>query len=134
MIVTFKLRRGPSDEWTTDNPVLDSGEPGLEIDTGLFKIGNGVSRWSMLPYYLDAGSIFSMIQAAIDDAVIDGVPGPTGPTGPMGPTGETGPKGDKGDPGNDGLDGADYSGPTITTSSMEPSSPAVGDVWIDTST
>jgi len=51
--VTFKFqfRRGPAAEWTTDNPVLLSGEPGLETDTGLLKLGNGVTSWNDLEYY-----------------------------------------------------------------------------------
>jgi len=32
-----------------------------------------------------------------------------------------------------GADGADYTGPTITVATTAPSGPAVGDVWIDTS-
>jgi hypothetical protein len=63
--------------------------------------------------------------------------GLTGPKGDTGDTGATGPKGDKGDTGNTGpagADGASYTGPKITESTTAPSSPAAGDVWIDTST
>lgn len=55
---TFKLRRGPSVEWTGDNPVLAAGEPGVEIDTHRMKIGDGVSRWQTLPY-LGGGNVFT---------------------------------------------------------------------------
>jgi hypothetical protein len=45
---------------------LLAGEPGVEIDTGQMKIGDGVNLWSVLPYV--------------------GIPaqGATGPTGPSG--------------------------------------------------
>jgi len=60
--VTFKLRRGPSSEWTIDNPVLSAGEPGYETDTGLLKIGNGVASWSALSYFLDVPALTSLVQ------------------------------------------------------------------------
>jgi len=37
-------------QWATANPLLSSGEPGVEDDTGLFKIGDGVRLWNDLPY------------------------------------------------------------------------------------
>lgn len=48
---TFKLRRGPAAEWTTDNPTLLAGEPGFEIDTNKLKIGNGIDAWNDLDYF-----------------------------------------------------------------------------------
>ncbi len=51
MSVTIKFRRGTSAEWTINgSTILASGEPGYEVDTGRFKIGNGVSAWSGLSY------------------------------------------------------------------------------------
>ncbi len=46
----FQLRRAVAAEWTSVNPVLAAGEPGVELDTGYEKIGNGSSRWNDLPY------------------------------------------------------------------------------------
>ncbi|AYR01835.1 tail fiber protein [Synechococcus phage S-P4] len=46
----IQLRRGGSAEWTNSNPVLAQGEIGLELNTGRFKIGDGVSNWSNLRY------------------------------------------------------------------------------------
>ena len=37
----FQLRRGSAEVWARNNPVLERGEPGFEIDTGRLKIGNG---------------------------------------------------------------------------------------------
>jgi len=62
-----------------------------------------------------------------------GIQGPKGDTGDTGPQGIQGPKGDKGDTGDTGPAGASYTGPKITTASVAPSTPSVGDVWIDTS-
>ena len=42
------VRRGTAAEWTAVNPVLAAGEPGLEIDTGIFKVGDGQTPWLSL--------------------------------------------------------------------------------------
>jgi hypothetical protein len=46
----IKLRRGDAALWTTVNPLLADGEPGLESDTGKVKYGDGVTLWNDLPY------------------------------------------------------------------------------------
>ena len=71
MASTFKLRRGLASEWTANDPILSSGEPGLETDTGKLKFGNGVTAWSSLAYF-------------------DGEPGPQGIQGIQGPPGDDG--------------------------------------------
>jgi hypothetical protein len=50
MAINIQLRRGTAEEWNTVNPVLALAEMCLEIDTNLFKIGNGVDTWNELPY------------------------------------------------------------------------------------
>ena len=65
------LRRDLSQNWNYNDPVLMSGEPGYEMDNRKFKMGDGQTPWSQLPYYC-------------------GVTGPTGNTGPIGVTGPTG--------------------------------------------
>lgn len=47
---TIKLRRDTAAAWTSANPVLAPGEPGLETDTNLIKYGNGTTAWRNLPY------------------------------------------------------------------------------------
>lgn len=42
---TFKLRRGYSEVWERNNPVLQEGEPGFALDTKVLKIGDGVTPW-----------------------------------------------------------------------------------------
>ena len=46
----FQLRRGSAEVWARNNPVLERGEPGFEIDTGRLKIGNGQTAWNDLEY------------------------------------------------------------------------------------
>ena len=98
--IVLQLRHGTASSWTPVNPVLAVGELGYETDTGLFKIGNGLTGWNSLPY--------------------GGLGGPTGDTGLTGPTGfgtagatgSTGPTGSVGPPGSATNTGA--TGPTGT--------------------
>lgn len=53
---TFEFRRGRQSEWTAANPVLHSGEPGFEEDTGRFKMGNGIDSWNDLEYFVPGDS------------------------------------------------------------------------------
>lgn len=46
----FQFRRGTASLWASSNPILLSGELGLETDTAKFKIGDGTSAWNSLPY------------------------------------------------------------------------------------
>jgi hypothetical protein len=57
-------------EWETKNPILRSGEPGFEDDTGKLKVGNGTSRWNDLPFV--DGVIYSLPSPAYSQS-------PTGP-------------------------------------------------------
>lgn len=50
MAVRIQFRRGTAAEWTAANPILSSGEFGFETDTRQFKIGDGATVWSSLPY------------------------------------------------------------------------------------
>lgn len=63
----FKLRGGTAGEWTSANPVLLSREPGVETDTGAFKLGDGVTAWNSLPY---SGRNISDVLAEADQATI----------------------------------------------------------------
>lgn len=55
MAYRIVLRQDIGANWTTNNPVLLSGELGFETDTKRIKLGDGVKRWNDLPYYLRAG-------------------------------------------------------------------------------
>lgn len=157
---TFKLRRGTAAQWLAVNPVLQPGEPGVESDTGQFKIGNGIDSWTDLPVISGSGAPGPTGDSAYDVAVnngfvgtesawlltlkgANGVQGPAGPDGVAGPQGPQGvpgtpgadgpqgPQGPEGPQGPPGVDGADYTGPNIVISATAPTD--TGAVWIDTS-
>lgn len=46
----WQIRRDVAADWTADNPVLEEGQLGGELDTGKLKFGNGVDAWADLPY------------------------------------------------------------------------------------
>lgn len=50
MATKIQFRRGTAAEWTAADPTLSIGELGLETDTRLFKIGDGVTAWTSLGY------------------------------------------------------------------------------------
>ena len=62
----IRIRRGTSNEWLYENPILLDGEIGYESDTNKFKVGDGINDWVNRPY---------------------GQSGPEGPQGPAGPKG-----------------------------------------------
>lgn len=78
----MQSRRDTAANWTSSNPILASGERGLETNTRREKIGNGTTAWADLPYVISdnllrldgtaaeqraALSVYS--QAAIDAAL-----------------------------------------------------------------
>jgi hypothetical protein len=67
MAYRIQIRRDTSSNWTSNNPILLSGEFGYEYNTGYAKIGDGQTAWTSLDYF-----------------------GGTGPSGPMGSTGSVG--------------------------------------------
>jgi len=86
-------RRGTASQWAVTNPVLESGELGIELDTKNIKLGDGRTAWNVLAYV---------------GGLIPGETGPIGdqgPAGPSGPLGGIGPKGPVGDDGPTGLRG-----------------------------
>lgn len=48
--IEIRIRRGTSSYLEEQNPVLGSGEPCLEIDTGKIKYGDGITPWNQLAY------------------------------------------------------------------------------------
>ena len=52
-LITFKFRRGVALQWSNANPILAQGEPGYETDTGLLKMGDGLTPWNSLSYFSD---------------------------------------------------------------------------------
>lgn len=50
MPTKIQLRRGTASQWTSSNPLLASGEVGVETDSKKFKIGDGSTYWNSLSY------------------------------------------------------------------------------------
>jgi hypothetical protein len=55
MATKIQLRRDLAASWTSANPTLAQGEPGLEIDTGKIKYGDGTTAWATLDYAGSSG-------------------------------------------------------------------------------
>ena len=53
----IQLRRATEQEWINHDPVLRLGEPAYSTDVHKLKVGNGQTKWSLLPYLFsgDAG-------------------------------------------------------------------------------
>ena len=43
--VTLQIRHDAAADWNIRNPILAQGEYGLETDTYLLKVGDGVNDW-----------------------------------------------------------------------------------------
>jgi hypothetical protein len=65
----FQLRRHPAAWWQSTNPVPLAGEPCLETDTGLRKLGDGVTAWNALLYQL-SGPAYDLANLADGDTPI----------------------------------------------------------------
>lgn len=89
----LQWRSDVSPEWYRIDPVLAEGEPGYELDTGYWKVGDGVLSYSQLPYMNDRGP-----EGPEGPVGPQGVPGPAGDPGATGATGATGPQGSTGAP------------------------------------
>ena len=47
-VTDIVLKRGTAARWAAVNPVLKQAEPGFAYDTGVLKIGDGVTAWNSL--------------------------------------------------------------------------------------
>ena len=62
------IRHGTAATWTSVNPVLSIGEPGVETDTGQIKIGvDGSTTWTSLPYQSTAGPTQTQAYRSLGD-------------------------------------------------------------------
>lgn len=59
-------RIGSEAEWIQVDPILAGGEIGVEENTGRFKIGDGVSPWHLLTYYLDEYGVEELIETYLE--------------------------------------------------------------------
>jgi hypothetical protein len=74
--VQLQFRKGTAIEWTTSNPILADAEIGVELNTGLFKVGSNSTPWNSLPYM---GSNLGPNFPYTGSALISGSLGITGP-------------------------------------------------------
>lgn len=65
MLVKFRFRRDTAANWTSTNPVLALGEPGLETDTRRVKYGDGATVWNSLLYAAAPASAILQASEAI---------------------------------------------------------------------
>ncbi len=105
MFGVFQFRRSTASEWTNVNPLLLSGELGLETDTHFIKIGDGVNNWNSLPYANIGPQGFQGIAGATGPQGF-GLQGATGPQGIQGSIGATGAQGTQGSTGITGATGS----------------------------
>lgn len=70
MTSKIQLRRGTASQWTTINPILADGEPGVEKDTGRIKFGDGTRTWSSLPYSSLTSVTYSMLPSGTTLTVV----------------------------------------------------------------
>lgn len=61
MAYQIKWRGGTAATWTSTNPVLSSGELGVENDTGKKKFGDGTTTWNSLSYAGPAGPAQTLV-------------------------------------------------------------------------
>lgn len=85
MAFRIQIRRDKSVKWAVNNPVLLEGEIGYETDTQYMKIGNGVSTWNELAYWIGENirsyvPKFS-IKVSASSGIIDEVIESSGPDG-----------------------------------------------------
>jgi len=63
MATRMQQRRGTAAQWISSNggdgPILNAGEIGWESDTNKFKIGDGVTYWDDLKYFVDAEDVIA---------------------------------------------------------------------------
>lgn len=68
-ITPIRLRGDSAANWTAINPILRLREVGLELDSRRFKVGDGVTTWSALPYYLDGLEVRGQASRMVDGLV-----------------------------------------------------------------
>lgn len=61
MDVRVQVRRGTTSQWNEIDPILLPGEQGIDTTLNIIKVGNGISRWSDLPGFIDQQAIAALI-------------------------------------------------------------------------
>ena len=121
---TFQIRRGKTQAWVQNNPILKAGEPGYDLDEKILKIGDDKTSWldlsaigtpnsgsgengaTFTPSLSDDGTLSWSNDKGLENPAPVNIKGPQGPQGEKGDTGAQGPKGDTGATGPKGDTGA----------------------------
>lgn len=104
--IQLQFRRDTHQNWANTNPILASGEMGIELDTHMFKIGDGIAPWVNLAYGGIQGPRGPQGPAGNGGSGSgSGSQGPTGPAGPAGPQGPAGSGSGSGSQGSQGPQG-----------------------------
>lgn len=69
----IRLRRDTAANWTSGNPVLALGEPGLETDTGRLKFGDGSTAWASLGYHNEYTGWGAYVHTGASQTFVSGV-------------------------------------------------------------
>ncbi len=56
MAFRIQIRRDTTTNWAAVNPILLEGEMGLDTTLNCLKIGDGVTDWNDLPYFICQGA------------------------------------------------------------------------------
>jgi len=73
MKTKIQIRRDTAANWNSNNPILSSGEFGLESDTQKIKVGNGSATWSDRPYInVLPSDLAELSQDAVNNALTAG--------------------------------------------------------------
>jgi hypothetical protein len=83
MATRMQQRRGTASQWISSNdgdgPILNAGEIGWESDTNKFKIGDGISYWADLTYFVDATDVIaSSLGSYLQDSDVGAISGVAG--------------------------------------------------------
>lgn len=64
------LKHGSSSDWLLANPILQAGELGIELDTGLMKVGDGSSNYKDLDYInISSNKVEEIVEEKIGDTL-----------------------------------------------------------------
>lgn len=66
---TISIKRGTTAQWAANDPILWKNEPGYDSDVGNFKVGDGIRKWSQLPWVVGAGDTNRLL--SIEDVTVD---------------------------------------------------------------
>lgn len=79
----IQLKRATAARWATVNPILEPGEPGVELDTGRQKIGDDDGTpWNDLPYTSGGGDTDGVTFQDLDNHIDSDLPHPIYDDGP----------------------------------------------------